>query len=209
MNGKRIIVVSAVFCLMVAVCASLAFAQQTATVSGHVFNEDNEQPVPGANIVIESLDSSQNYYANTDGSGYYSVNLPAGEYHVTVNANNYQQWETNFYMGLSPQNYDIPLNPTGGYYDNYDDDPSDGSGDFEGFEMPFGDMDEEFITTMLTILVSLIVIFFICLVTITVALIIISSRLGKIRKELIALNESQKPKVQGSPVYQQQQPPPQ
>ena len=207
MKGKRIIMVSAVFCLMIAVCASLAFAQQTATVSGHVLNEDNEQPVSNANIVIESLDNPQEYYTNTDGGGYYTVDLPAGEYHVTVNANNYQQWETDFSMSPYPQTNDIYLNPISDSYDNNDDDYG-GTGDSEGFEMPFSDLDEEFLTTMLTIIVSLIVIFFVCLVTITIALVAMFVRLGKIRKELTALNENQKPKAQVQPVYQQQPPPP-
>jgi hypothetical protein len=212
MKYSKMLALGIVVFMLMATMATFAYGQSVSipeqtgnTVSGYVRSSSNNSPISGAQIQIESNDNPSNYHTSSDGSGYYSIDLPPGDYHVTVTCDDYHQWETDFTMGMNPETRDIFLDPesSGGSIDN--------GGDDSGFEMPFGDMDEDFMATMMTILVSLVVTFFICLITITIALIVISSRLGKIRKELIALNESQKPKVQAAPAqpqYQQMPPPP-
>ncbi len=187
MNFKYIITIIIISCALAAMPASIAQGQAMATASGHIYNESNSQPVSGANIVATSMDTSQVYSDVTDGSGYYSINLPPGNYRVTVDAGGFEHWEeTNFLMGIDPAYNDIYLSPEGGGSggDDYDD------GDDDGSDSPFGDLDEDMLETMVKVLVALVVIFFICLITMTVALVMMSVRLGKIRKELKAMNET-------------------
>lgn len=218
MMNKRISALIIVCCVMATLCASSAFAQVTVNVSGHVYDESNNAPISGADIHVQNTDTSEEYHFITGENGYYSSNLPFGDYSVSVTEDDYQEWSQYFSIAdTSPQVHDIYLTPVNDYTpggldddsDSYSDDDSSSTDDeSEGIDMPFGDMDEDSIETIMIVLISLVVIFFICLVTITIALMVISVRLGKIRKELVALNEAQKPKVQAAPQYQQPPPPP-
>lgn len=191
-------------CALTAVPAGMAQGQ-TATASGHIYNESNSQPVSGANVMATSMDTSQVYSDVTDGSGYYSINLPPGNYRVTVDAGGFEHWEeTNFLMGIDPAYNDIYLSPEGGGSGGDDYDGGDDSSD-----SPFGDLDEEMLETMVKVLIALVVIFFICLITMTTALVMMSVRLGKIRKELKAVNETLEEMVPDeTPVPQAYQQPP-
>ncbi|MFO7619428.1 MAG: carboxypeptidase-like regulatory domain-containing protein [Thermoplasmata archaeon] len=195
--------------MMAALCASSVFAQTTANVSGHVYDESNHAPVSGADIYVKNTDTSEDYHFTTGDNGYFNSNLPLGNYHVEVTADDYFDWSQDFSIeDTTPQTNNIYLTPEN--WPGHENPGENTGGDNEdgGFDMPFGDMDEEFITTMLTLLISLVVIFFICLITITIALVAMFVRLGKIRKELAALNEAQKPRAQAPPVQYQQPPPP-
>ncbi len=203
MKYSKMLACGIVTFLMIAAMATFVSGQASNSVSGYIRDSSDNSPISGAEVHAENTMDSSDYYASSDGSGYYSINLPPGDYHVTVTHNDYQQWETDFTMGPYPESRDIQLDPK-----NYGGGDIGGDSEDGGFEMPFGDIDEDSIMTIVMILVSLVVVFFICLITITIALIVISSRLGKIRKELIALNEGQKPKVQAPPQYQQVPPPP-
>ena len=209
MVNKRIFAIIAVCCVMAALCASSVFAQSTANVSGHVYDESNHAPVSGADIYVENTETSEGYHFTTGDNGYFNSNLPLGDYRVMVTADDYFDWSQDFSIeDTTPQTNNIYLTPEN--WPGHENPGENTGGDNEdgGFDMPFGDIDEDSIMTLMIIMVALVVTFFICLITITVALMVISSRLGKIRKELIALNESQKPKVQAPPPMYQQAPPP-
>ncbi len=88
-------------CLIVLTLALPAFAQSNRIVKGKV-TDDKGQPVVGASIVIQAIDSkARAYTTKTDKKGtYIYMGLPAGDFHIIVRA-----------AGFAPD-YRTPVKPS-------------------------------------------------------------------------------------------------
>src|SRR5512141_288016 len=79
--------------------AALPVMAQNRIVKGKVTN-DKDQPVQGANILIQGTDVKREYSVKTDKKGeYFYMGIPFGEYRVIVRAQGYQP---DFAQGVRP-----------------------------------------------------------------------------------------------------------
>ncbi len=69
---------------------SLSMAAQRGTVSGKVTDQANNEPLPGASIVVEGATASATTGALTQSDGTYTLSLPAGNYTLLFSFIGYQ-----------------------------------------------------------------------------------------------------------------------
>ncbi len=83
---KSTFVLGGVFFLLLALTAT-AFAGTTGKIAGYVRDKSNNEPLPGANVMIVGT----NFGAATDKNGYfYIINIPPGQYKVQARMIGYQ-----------------------------------------------------------------------------------------------------------------------
>jgi len=92
----------AAFCLL----SLSAFAQTGTTLSGTITQSENNQPLPGALVVIDEL--RKEVRAGADGS-YRFDNLPPGQYHIGVRAEGFSTRRTQVTVGNTPATLNISI----------------------------------------------------------------------------------------------------
>jgi len=70
--------------LVLALCATASFAQMSASVKGKVLDQTG-QPMTGATVIYQSVDSGRKYTLKTDkNGGYFSMGIQAGNYNIQL-----------------------------------------------------------------------------------------------------------------------------
>ncbi|UCH62487.1 MAG: TonB-dependent receptor [Fidelibacterota bacterium] len=93
------------------VSASILFADSSGKISGRVYDAETNEPLPGANVVIEG--TTMGAAADIDGN-YFILNVRPGEYTVTASVIGYvnvRATEVAVQMGLTTP-LDFPLDPS-------------------------------------------------------------------------------------------------
>ncbi len=81
---KQYLIVLALFMLVVGLCASPAFAQDTGSVKG-VCKDADGKPIVGATVEWQNADTGRKYDIKTNGKGeYFSLGIQLGHYKVTL-----------------------------------------------------------------------------------------------------------------------------
>ena len=201
----------AIMLLIVFFVSAMNFAasQDEYTCSGFVRDENNDNGISGARIVLENSDNSaQRYEVYSENNGYYSNSLPGGTYTITISADGYETQVLNRVYIDHDSNEDIyliPSNDGGGYSGpSGDGDPNynpdgDGDGDDDGDDdgdnqsidnfIPLG-LEENGAMYMSVCFgsVFLILILFILMACACLGTFV---RLGKIKKDIKKLSENQ------------------
>jgi hypothetical protein len=208
-------------------------------LSGYVYDSDSSSGIGNAYVEAVDESSQSSWGAYTNSAGFYSIQLPDGYYRLEISAPDYMDSSDyigiyssdvnrDFYLSSSDSNND-PYNdnndPNNNYnpYDNNNGDPqgsgdpyndgnNDGDGDGDGDGGGFDGLPEDFEGTMQNVLffgMLLIGILFLSLITIAVASVASFVRLGKIKKTMIKLEETQNHMQNNQSYYQQPQYPPQ
>lgn len=161
---------------------------RTWTVSGRCTEQGSISGIEGVRISFEEqISPNRSFETWTDSSGAYSVDLPESTYRVTMEADGYR----------SNEDYLTVEGPTGRYFTlEKEEGGEDGDEDKDGFNLTeiLGiDKDEirDFAMTAIIIVASFLLIIPISFLIILIFLLIIFIRLGKIRKELRAKNETE------------------
>lgn len=94
---------------LAALSASGARAQIPTSLTGSVTSSLTGLPVPGALIVFEA--PSSNVQARTDDTGRFSVQVPAGEYHLSLRADGFKSSRVELTVGNEPLNQELTLDP--------------------------------------------------------------------------------------------------
>jgi hypothetical protein len=174
---------------------------------------------PISNAYVLLLESSiQIDYAYTDGTAYFEFEAPDGNYELDITADGYETENEPITVSGSDVDVDIfldlidPYSGSGGV-SGYTDGGDNGNGDGDGNESdgdfdPFGELGVD-IEGYMTLCLSMIILLIVCFLLMTIGILAILVRLGKIKKGIIKLNDGQEQmaaRVQ-QPVVQQQVPP--
>ena len=145
-------------------------------ISGHVYKENSgSMPVDGVQIQANFTQNSQNFYANTDSSGSYTINVNTeGDYQFKLTRSGYNDKTESFYIN-SNMTRDFTISQSS----------SGGTGD--GFNL--SDQLPEWVMTVAIAAGVLCISGIIAIIIISIAAIAIFVRLGKIRKGLDKMSE--------------------
>lgn len=206
-NFSKLFVIGLV--LAVVVNISILAAGQEGTrqmmynISGNVFDQENSDPIDGASVEIINQNTQESWFVGTDGSGHYSMSVEPGSYRILVDTYGYNpddkyvevvDWDVNV--------DDFMLNSDGSTNGGSNGDGGD-NGDGEDFDL-FGDdgFGQIFMYGIILVITFLVLLMITAFGTIAMVM-----RLGKIKKELIKMNEKIEEKHSQRPAAPAQSPP--
>ena len=93
--------------LVIVVCSSLSFAQQTGRITGIVV-DPNGARVVGATVRIDNADFKQS--KSSDSEGRFELQAPAGTYDLTVEQSGFKKFRVrDFRVGTGTREFNIKL----------------------------------------------------------------------------------------------------
>lgn len=167
--------------MIAALVAGLTVTAQPSgyTVDGYVRDSSSNEVL--SDVQVRLTGNGMDQSRNTDNGGYYQFqDVPSGSYSLQFSAGDFNSKGVSVTVTNTDVTQNVQLNPTSG----------SGNGGGSGSDSPFGNFDTGMLETMVYVGLILMVVFFVCLITITIALCAMFVRMGKVRKELTEINEN-------------------
>jgi hypothetical protein len=209
--------------------ANTGLGQSEYRLEGYVYNQVGSERIDGASVYIENINAPEHSYdTTTNYDGYFSISLPEGSYKISVDADGYNienhdniyingDHTESFYLiaeyndGFDGGDY-YPYDGSDGYdgFDGFDGDDGDdgddgedgdGGGENMGEILPAGMQDS--LSLYASVCLIFIIVLFVSFIIMACASLGMFVRLGKIKKDMRKLRETQE--YQQNQQYRQQQ----